>query len=218
MAAVAEFPDDNSVHPLLQRPSPPPDQNDAVQPSRRLATTSFTVAAVACLSLLLLASLTAYAFWPSDPTLTIVRLRLTKVKIHTVPFPIVDITVRVTVEVRNVDVYSVGLSRLDVVVSYRGKRLGEVTAAGEGRPTVVVGALTTSYLEAEMEVNGIGVLSDGLLLMRDLKRGKVPFGTVAEVGGRLGFLSSFGFPFKAKMSCEVLLNTHNGTIVRQSCN
>ncbi|CAN1836454.1 hypothetical protein LINPERHAP1_LOCUS34775 [Linum perenne] len=211
MAAAAEQPD--SSIPLLTPISPP--QNDAVShTSRRRCLRKFLITTAATLTLLLLASLTTYAFWPSDPTLTIVRLRLTKVKIRTFPILNIDIKMNVTVEVRNADVYAAELRKMDVEVMYRGKTIGEVRSVKGS--DVVIRAYATSYLEAEMNLNGIGVIADGLLLIRDLKTGEVPFGTVVEVAGKFGFLC-FGFPLKARMSCEVMLNTHNQTIVRRSC-
>ncbi|CAN0878265.1 hypothetical protein LINGRAHAP2_LOCUS12381 [Linum grandiflorum] len=220
VTSAAEQPDPESSQPDISIPllSPPrklsPPRNDAVfyTSRRRQRRRTLLTAVAGSLALLLLLLASAYEFWPSDPILTIARLRLTEVKIHKFPILHIDITMNVTMEVKNADVYAAALRKMDVEVMYRGKTIGEVKIGKE----VVIRAYATSYVEAEMKLNGIGVIADALLLIGDLKKGKVPFGTVVEVGGKFGFLW-FGFPLKTKMSCEVLLNTHNQTIVRQSC-
>ncbi|CAK7356669.1 unnamed protein product [Dovyalis caffra] len=161
-------------------------------------------------SLLLLSAL-VYVFWPSDPTVKVVRLRLNKIHIHTLPIINIDISLYVTLKVRNVDVYSMDFRSLDVAVKYRGKRLGHVRS-DHGH----VKALGSSFMDVELDFSGISVLSDVVSLLEDLARGTVPFDTVTEVSGQLGLLF-FGFPLKAKLFCEVLVNTNNQTIVRQTC-
>ncbi|KAJ4836684.1 hypothetical protein Tsubulata_043327 [Turnera subulata] len=169
-----------------------------------------TISALILLPILILSGL-AYLLWPSDPTLQVVRLRLDKIRVHTIPIISLDISMHVTIRVRNVDVYSMDLNTLDVAVKYRGKRLGHVTS-GRGH----VRAFASSYVEAELNLIGVRVLTDVVPLLEDLAKGSVPFDTVTEVSGRLGLLF-FGFPLKAKLSCEVLVNTKNQTILRQSC-
>ncbi|KDP37212.1 hypothetical protein JCGZ_06268 [Jatropha curcas] len=154
-----------------------------------------------------------YLLWPSDPNLRIVRLSLNKIHIHTLPIINIDVSLYVTIKVRNVDVYSMDLRRLDVALAYRGKRLGHVKVKGKGH----VSALGSSYVDTELEFSGVRILSDVVFLLEDLAKGRVPFDTVIKVSGELGFLG-LEFPFKqAKMSCEVLVNTNNQTIVRQNC-
>ncbi|KAJ6706346.1 LATE EMBRYOGENESIS ABUNDANT (LEA) HYDROXYPROLINE-RICH GLYCOPROTEIN FAMILY [Salix purpurea] len=161
--------------------------------------------------LLLLLSALVYVCWPSDPMVEVVRLRLNKIRIHTLPIINVDLSLYVTLKVRNLDVYSMDFTSLDVAVKYRGKRLGHVRS-DHGH----VRALGSSYVDAEIDLRGISVLSDVVSLLEDLGRGTVPFDTVTEVSGKLG-LFFFGFPLKAKSSCEVLVNTHSQTIARQTC-
>ncbi|KAJ6427410.1 hypothetical protein OIU84_022914 [Salix udensis] len=169
------------------------------------------ITTILLLLLLLLLSTVVYVSWPSDPTVKVVRLRLDRIHIHTLPIINVDISLYVTLKVRNVDVYSMDFRSLDVAVKYRGKRLGHVRS-GHGH----VRALGSSYVDAEVDFSGISVLSDVVSLLDDLARGTVPFDTVTEVSGRLG-LFFFGFPLEAKLFCAVLVNTNNQTIVRQTC-
>ncbi|KAL3598439.1 hypothetical protein D5086_006357, partial [Populus alba] len=163
------------------------------------------------IAFLLLFSALVYVFWPSDPMVKVVRLRLDKIHIHTLPIINIDLSLYVTLRVRNVDVYSMDFRSLDVAVKYKGKRLGHARS-DHGH----VRALGSSYVDAEIDLRGISVLSDVVSLLEDLARGTVPFDTVTEVSGKLGLLF-FGFPLKAKLSCEVLVNTLNQTIVRQTC-
>ncbi|EEF46497.1 conserved hypothetical protein [Ricinus communis] len=140
-----------------------------------------------------------YLFWPSDPTLKIVRLRLNKLHIHTLPIINIDVSLHVTVKVRNVDVYSMDFTHLDIALRYRGKRLGHVRS-GQGH----VRALASSYVDAELEFSGVGVLSDVVFLLEDLARGKVPFDTVTKVDGKFGFLF-FGMPLKDMLEIVIVL-------------
>ncbi|KAI4355658.1 hypothetical protein L6164_004407 [Bauhinia variegata] len=160
---------------------------------------------------LLLSLTVVYIFWPSHPECKIVRFKLNRINVHTVPHFTIDISMLITVKVRNPAAYSMHYRALDVVVGYRGKRLGHVRS-DDGH----VKARGTSYVDAELEFVGIGVLSDVVFLLEDLAKGTVLFDTVTEIGGQLGLLF-FDFPLKAKLSCEVLVNTVNQTIVRQNC-
>ncbi|KAJ8756179.1 hypothetical protein K2173_024726 [Erythroxylum novogranatense] len=165
------------------------------------------------LTLLLLLLLTAlvYFFWPSEPTLKIVRLKLKKIHVHTRPFIYIDISLHATIMVRNVDAYSMDFTSIYVRIKYRGKRLGYVKAHGGH-----VKALTSSYVEAELELTRVRILSDVVYLLEDLSKGRIPFHTETEVTGTLGFLL-FGLPLKTKLLCEVVINTTNQTIERQNC-
>ncbi|XP_065868807.1 uncharacterized protein [Euphorbia lathyris] len=198
--------------PKLQQPLPPipseHEENYAVLPShnpnlRRLPW-RFIISGTLILLLI-------YLFWPSDPSLKIVRLHLDKLHIHTFPKINIDMSLHFTLQVSNVDVYSMDFESLMVSISYRGKRLGHVKS-GEGH----VRALSSSYVDAELELSGVGVLSDVVYLLEDLARGRVPLETVTEVVGRFGVLF-FELPLKGKIACEVIVNTNNQTIVRQNC-
>lgn len=105
----------------------------------------------------------------------------------------IDVSMSVTIKVQNVDVYAMDYEALEVAVGYRGRRLGQATFQ-QG----YVRALGSSYLDAEVEFNEVGVFSDVVLLLEDLAKGTVPFDTVTEVQGRLGFLV-FQFPLQVRM-------------------
>ncbi|CAK8535780.1 unnamed protein product [Lathyrus sativus] len=166
---------------------------------------------VTCTVSLLLLFTTVYIFWPSDPYLKIVRLKLKKIKVHRVPHITVDISMLLTLRVQNADVYSMDFGAVDVAVSYRGKPLGHVTSENGH-----VRAMGSSFVDADAEFSGIGVLPEILLLLEDLAKGTVPFDTVSQVRGKMGIFF-FHFPIKAKLTCEVLVSMMNQTIVRQHC-
>lgn len=181
------------------QPPPPPqfpytrllseDQNYVVLPlycpsrSVRLRAISGTV----CFALLAAA---AYVLWPSDPDLKVVRMRLNRIHVHTSPHVAIDVSMLLTVKVRNADVYSMEYRALDVTVGYRGKRLGHVRSHNG-----TVKARGASYVDAELELEGVEVFSDVVFLLEDLAKGAVPFTTVTEVQGQLGFLF-FQFPLQ----------------------
>ncbi|XP_039004361.1 uncharacterized protein LOC120131441 isoform X1 [Hibiscus syriacus] len=161
-------------------------------------------------SLVLLVTL-VYIFWPTDPTIKIVRMHVKHMKIHTVPIISLDVSMLITLKVRNSDVYSMDVTSLDVAVGYRGKMLGHVTwEHGHVR------AMGSSYVETRLELKGVEVLSDVVYLLEDFAKGTVPFDTVTEVTGSLG-LSLFKFPLKAKVLCEIVVHTINQTVIRQNC-
>ncbi|KAI6690023.1 hypothetical protein NL676_026851 [Syzygium grande] len=181
--------------PLLHRPK--------TASPRRLRT-------ICAASLILLATV-AYILYPSEPDVDVVRLRLDRVQFRTTPHVLVDISLLLTIKVHNPDVYSIDYSTLDVAVGYRGKMLGHVKSE-HGH----IMALGTSYVDAELEFDGVEVFNDVLFLLEDLAKGTVPLDTVTTVEGQVG-LFFFGFPLKAKVSCDVSVNTNNQTIGRQSC-
>jgi hypothetical protein len=68
-------------------------------------------------------------------------------------------------------------------VSYRGKHLGSVSAAGG-----MVQARGESNLEAELQLDGVRVVDEFVYLIEDLRKGSVPLDTVTEVEGSLGVI------------------------------
>lgn len=137
-----------------------------------------------------LAPLIVYVSWPSDPDLKIVRMRLTQLRIHRKPRILIDASLSLTVKVRNPDVYSLSYGKLDAAVGYRGKDLGRVSSRGGH-----VRALGSSYVEADLELERVDLLTVIVFLLEDLAEGEVPFDTVMEVTGQLGLLF-FKFPLK----------------------
>ncbi|KAL9309441.1 putative Late embryogenesis abundant protein, LEA_2 subgroup [Arabidopsis thaliana] len=157
------------------------------------------------------ASILIYIFWPSDPRIKIIRVKISHVHVHRRPVPSIDMTLLVTLKVSNADVYSFDFTDLDVTIDYRGKTLGHVSSDG-GHVT----AFGSSYLDAEAELDGVMVFPDVIHLIHDLAKGSVEFDTVTETNGKLGVLF-FRFPLKAKVACGILVDTVNQTISRQSC-
>ncbi|KAL8056169.1 hypothetical protein ABFX02_04G102200 [Erythranthe guttata] len=153
----------------------------------------------------------AYVVWPSDPELSVVRMSLNRLHFHTRPKISLDVTLDLRLKVRNRDVYSMYYDSLLVAVGYRGESLGNITSEGGH-----IRARGSSYVNATLDVDGVEMLSDVILLLEDLAAGSITFDTVSEIGGKLG-LFFFELPLKAKISCEVIVNTRNSTITRQNC-
>lgn len=89
-----------------------------------------------------------------------------------------------------------------VSVGYRGRELGFVSSDG-GR----VKARGSSYVNATLDLNGFEVIHDVFYLLEDLAKGVIPFDTVTEVNGSLGFFF-FKIPLKvnlARNSFEITL-------------
>lgn len=191
-------------------PPQPDDENCIILPYYYLANRRRNWYVIITVSLILLAAL-VYVFWPSEPELKIERLHLTHFHVHVRPVICIDISLNVTLKVHNLDVYSMKYKTLDVAVRYRGRKLGHVKSQ-HGH----VRALASSYIDAELELNCVKVLSDVMFLLEDLARGIVPLDTVTKVTGHLG-LFFLEFPLKARVSCEVLVDTTSQTIARQNC-
>ncbi|KAL2493092.1 Late [Abeliophyllum distichum] len=153
----------------------------------------------------------AYLLWPSDPELSIVRLRLDRLHFHTLPKISIDITLDLTIKVQNRDFYSIDYDSLLVAIGYRGKRLGSAMS-GAGH----IKDRGTSYINATLVLDGVEILSDVILLLEDLAKGAIPFDTTSEISGKLKVFF-FDISLKTNISCEVIVNTRNQTISRQSC-
>lgn len=145
---------------------------------------------ISCALSMALLVTTLYCLWPSDPDLKIVGLKLRRIKVHPVPPITVDISMLLTLRVRNADVYSMDLGAVNVAVAYRGKMLGHVRSKG-----VHVRARGSSDVDADVEFAGISVLPELVLLLEDVAKGIVPFDTVSHTMGQLG-LFFFHFPMK----------------------
>ncbi|CAI9753810.1 unnamed protein product [Fraxinus pennsylvanica] len=153
----------------------------------------------------------AYLLWPSDPDLSITRLRLDRLHFHTSPKISLDITLDLTIKVRNKDFYSIDYDSLLVAIGYRGKRLGSVMSNGGD-----IKVRGTSYINATLVLDGVEILSDVILLLEDLAKGAIPFDMTSQISGRFGMFF-FDLPLKTQISCEVIVNTRNQKIARQSC-
>ncbi|CAN4088921.1 unnamed protein product [Withania somnifera] len=164
-----------------------------------------------CAAALLLLSAAFFFLWPSDPELSIARLRLCHLKIHTFPKIAIDLTLDVTAKIRNKDFYSVSFRSLGISIGYRGKQLGYVVS-DHGR----IKARASSYVNATLELTDVSIFSDAIPLIEDLAKGSITFDTVTEIGGELG-LVLFDIPIKGKVSCEIVVDTRNETISHQNC-
>ncbi|KAL6637649.1 hypothetical protein ACP70R_025221 [Stipagrostis hirtigluma subsp. patula] len=163
------------------------------------------------LSSLALLALAGVLLWPSDPDVSLARVRLAHVSVAARPAVAVNISAALKVRVRNPDLFALDYTRLDVTIGYRGAPLGTVTSGG-GR----VRAHAVSYVDADLHLDGIRVVEDAIYLLEDLARGSVPFDAVAEVEGHLRFFF-LSIPVKGRVSCVVHVNPHDQTIVHQDC-
>lgn len=71
-------------------------------------------------------------------------------------------------------------------------------------------------MNASLDLDGLEIINDVFFLIEDLARGVIPFDTDTNVNGELG-LFFFKIPIEARVSCEVLVNINNQTIVQQDC-
>ncbi|KAM0830961.1 hypothetical protein ACQ4PT_065862 [Festuca glaucescens] len=90
--------------------------------------------------------------------------------------PPVRIFAALKVSVRNPDLFALDYSRLDIDVAYCGKALGRVSARA-----------AVSYIDADLDLNGICVVEDAIYLLEDLARRSIPFDTVVQVEGNIHF-------------------------------
>ncbi|CAM0875324.1 unnamed protein product [Alopecurus aequalis] len=152
-----------------------------------------------------------FLLWPSDPQVSVARLSLAHISVVARPAVAVNISAALKVRVRNPDLFALDYNRLDIDIGYRGKPLGRVSSGGGS-----VRARAVSYIDADLELNGIRVVEDAIYLLEDLVRGSIPFDTVVEVEGHLHFFF-FTIPVQGKIACVVHVNPHDQTIVHQDC-
>ncbi|XP_021723671.1 uncharacterized protein LOC110691043 isoform X2 [Chenopodium quinoa] len=163
------------------------------------------------ISLLLLLILAVFLLFPSDPELRLVRLKLNHIRVNSDHHLSLDLSLSLTLKVRNPDFFSVNYDALNVSISYRGRELGFVNSHG-GR----IKARGSSYVDATLLVDGFEVFHDLFYLIEDVAAGKVPFDTVSSIKGRFG-LFFIKIPIQTKVSCEVDVNPKDQTIVHQNC-
>ncbi|KAL8458223.1 hypothetical protein ACS0TY_035925 [Phlomoides rotata] len=162
-------------------------------------------------TLLLFLVAAAYLLWPSHPEVSVVRLRLDRLHINTRPKVSLDLTLDLTVRIRNQDFYSMDYDSLLVAIGYRGKQLGYVTSDGG-----YIKAREASYVNATLQLERVEILTDVVLLLEDLAKGAITFDTESEIGGKL-YAFFLDLSLKTKMKCEVVVNTKVKTISSQSC-
>ncbi|XP_044979794.1 uncharacterized protein LOC123447269 [Hordeum vulgare subsp. vulgare] len=160
-------------------------------------------------SLVLLAL--AFLLWPSDPGVSVARLRLAHVSVVARPAVALNVSAALKARVRNPNLFALGYSRLDVAIGYRGRPLGTVSSGGG-----LVRARAVSYVDADLHLDGIRVVEDAVYLLEDLARGSIPFDAVVEVEGHLHFFF-LSVPVKGRIACVVHVNPHDQTIVHQDC-
>lgn len=127
-------------------------------------------------------SVSIFLLWPCDPNLQLVRVKLNHIRVHSSPLSL-DLSLCLTLRVRNRDFYSLNYDSLSVSIGYRGKELGFVDSSGGN-----VKARGSSYVNATLMLDGFRVLHDLIYLIEDVAAGSVPFDTVSKVEGQLGLL------------------------------
>ncbi|KAL8128624.1 hypothetical protein V2J09_017779 [Rumex salicifolius] len=153
-----------------------------------------------------------FLLWPSDPEVQVVRVQLNNVAIQTSPRLSLDLSLFVVARIRSRDFFSFRYESLGLSIGYRGRKLGFVSSEG-GQ----LNARGASYVNSTLVIDGFEVFHDIFYFIEDVARGSVHFDTDTTIKGELGFLSILKIPLKAKVSCEVIVNPHNQTIVRQNC-
>ncbi|RRT73351.1 hypothetical protein B296_00013410 [Ensete ventricosum] len=161
--------------------------------------------------LLVLLLSAAFFLWPSDPELTVARLRLDDIHITPPPDAAFDVSLGVDLRVRNPDFFALDYRSIVVTIGYRGRPLGSVTAEGGH-----IRARGVSYVRARLKLDGIRVLNDAISLIEDLARGSLPLNTVTEVDGRMR-LFFIDVPVQGKISCAVTVNPNTQEVISQDC-
>ncbi|URE37476.1 Late embryogenesis abundant protein [Musa troglodytarum] len=153
----------------------------------------------------------AFSLWPSDPQLTVARLRFDDLRVTPPPFATIDVVLSVDLMVRNPDFFALDYRSVVVSIGYRGRPLGSVTAGGGH-----IRARGVSYVHAMLDLDGIRVLNDAIYLIEDLSRGSLPLDTVTEVQGRMR-LFFFDVPVQGNISCALNVNPENQEVIHQDC-
>nr|XP_010937299.1 uncharacterized protein LOC105056689 isoform X1 [Elaeis guineensis] len=171
---------------------------------------SFLSASSLFISSILIAS-AIFFLWPSDPDIQVARLRLDRLRVSPPPHAAIDVSLGLQIRVRNQDFFALDYRSLAVSIGYRGRPLGNVTSDGGH-----LRARGVSYVDAELELDGIQVLNDAFYLIEDLARGVLPLDAVTKVQGKLR-LFFLEIPVQGRISCSVNVNPETQIIIRQDC-
>lgn len=154
----------------------------------RLRTSCFTTCSC-CLSTSLtlvsvfLISSALFVLWPSNPEIQLVRLNFDRIKVVTNPTPYLDISLDLEIQIRNRDFFSLDYSKIVSSIDYRGEKLGSVISSGGS-----VKARGVSYVQANLQLDGIKVIQDVFYLIQDLATGFLPFETITMIDGTVHVL------------------------------
>lgn len=121
-------------------------------------------------------------------------MNLDRFHFRTSPLLSFDITLDLTVKVRNKDFYSLDYDSLRVAIGYRGENLGSVKSVGGH-----INARGSSYVNATLRLDAVEVLSSAIYLLEDLVRGSITFDTDSKISGELGL-------FFVELPLEVILS------------
>lgn len=182
--------------------------------SRRLL--AYAASLVVSLGLFLGAAF--YLFWPSQPNIQAIGFRFNNFSFQTasqpgsvVPRLFLNISMGMFLKVHNRDYFSLEYDSLDVGLGYRGRGIGVVNSEGGYLP-----ARRTGYVNSTLDLDGIEVLHDVVYLLEDLVRKELPFDTVVAFNGSVSVLFT-KIPLQEVVSCEVVVNPDNQTILSQDC-
>ncbi|CAH9056332.1 unnamed protein product [Cuscuta epithymum] len=206
-SAPAQFP---PYQPLLHSEPQQPQYVIVLPRSPRRRRSFFDRNCFFCASFIILLAVSVFLLWPSNPEISVSRLHLRGFKVHLIP-PSFDITLQLTLKVRNRDFYSIDYKSLVVWIGYKGKMLGNVTS-DDGH----LKARASSYVNATLDLEGVEIFSDVISLIEDVAKGSITLDTVTQINGQLG-LFSFDIPLQGNVSCEIVVDTNNQTISHQNC-
>ncbi|CAN0901600.1 hypothetical protein LINGRAHAP2_LOCUS21507 [Linum grandiflorum] len=167
-ALPADYPPNVTLLPYYRQPPP----NPILLFLRRCI--AFTV-------VILLLSSAVFFLYPSDPEITVRRVGINRIQVHSSPKLTLDISLWLTIKVRNPDVFSLDYDYLSVSIGYRGRELGLVKSLGGS-----IKARGSSQIYATLDLNGLEFIWDSFNLIEDLAKGVIPFDTLTTVSGDLG--------------------------------
>ncbi|XP_073296881.1 uncharacterized protein [Primulina huaijiensis] len=197
-------PQSQSRYVFVLPPYPPPNHHRLLRKSCRRGL-------ISCATVLIFLAAALYLLWPFDPELSVVRLHLGRLRFHMIPEVSTDLTLNLTIRIRNQDFYSIQYVSSVFTIGYRGQKLGDVTSdAGN------ITARASSYVNATLQLERVEITSDVILLLDDLAKGEIKFDTETQIDGKLRVFF-FDLPIKPKISCEIVADTINETISQQNC-
>ena len=136
--------------------------------------------------------------WPWYPELKIERMEVKRVKVRPVPPVGADVSISMSVRVRNRDIYWMEMREVDVGMKYRRKKMGHVELKGWQ-----VKGWSSTHVEAEVVFAELPS-SQVPYLLEDVAKGKVYFRTVVELSGQFGILS-FRTPLPLEFKVYILI-------------
>ncbi|MCO5557848.1 hypothetical protein L7F22_011420 [Adiantum nelumboides] len=175
------------------------------------------VCACVCCFLLVVIAIAAFFVWPRSLNMSVDDISLGKIHFQIkregsiIPSVYLNLTLDLKLEAENPNYFDVTYETVIVSIYYDDDELGEVESHGGN-----IGALSTSSVDATLELNSNQIASNVLSLLADVYNGAVPLQAVTTFDGHINVFW-FKIPLEADVTCNMVIDPNGQTVVSNSC-